>query len=260
MVAIDRKTDKPIEGVISKCQFFDQNNKDKKSTGECVTDNNGKCIINTIATKSFFTTVRQKYNCTAEANGYSKFVTANLKEVGDSMVLTFGMQKGADSKFKADDLFDKILVRDGELDVNVRLTIEELYKGRYDTAYIRVFINKKTNKVLRQIVYANKYRDDGWRTYNAASGASPDGPVDLNVLKISSDVSCQNKVLDRCLYEEVVGIEMAEELISKITSTYNSESEQYWKFKIESKSDRQEIIEIPLAAFVALEKKISQYK
>lgn len=266
-VVIDKKTNAPIPNIPVQCVFTDIVDYGKTSDGTCTTDEAGKCqmISISVGSNSFFSPSNVGANCSPWASAYSKEMrSSSHKKEGGGVATTYWLTAGAGDIFELDYYLRAMKVVDDDLEVTARITTPKVTDKRsIYSAYIRAFVDKKTNAASYQLVTTFDYHEQKARRYELATGGSPSGPVILNIRKISYDVSCDgpNKVNGLCRHWESVGVDIPEALVKETAAAFSPGSEaSIWKIRITSLSDNRETLEVPHAAFAALLAKVEQYR
>lgn len=266
-VVLDKKTNAPIPNIPVECTFTDVVDYGKTSQGTCTTDEAGKCqqISISVGSNSFFSPSNVQPDCSPKALAYSKEMrVSSRRKEGGGVETTFWLTAGAGDIFELDYYLREIKVVDDDLEVTARITTPKVTdsRSRY-SAYIRAFVDKKTNAASYQLVTTFDYHEQKARRYELATGGSASGPVILNIRKISYDVSCDgpNKVNGLCRHWESVGVDIPEAIVKETAAAFSPGSvASIWKMRITSLSDNRETLEIPHAAFAALLAKVEQYR
>lgn len=102
--------------------------------------------------------------------------------------------------------------------------------------FFRAFIDKKTGKVTYQLYQAMRYRDKGWRYYNRINYSTPDGVQSQPAIIISRDVDCTSSQYSGCKYEEHVAVNLSEDVMRGLASTYSPAKPTALVFKVSSQS------------------------
>lgn len=151
-----------------------------------------------------------------------------------------------------------VKIKDDDFESIATLTTENAHKNNAPR-FLRAFINKKNKKVIYQVYVSETYYDLSFRNYNQAKFISLNEPQLSQVVRISSNVDCSNKVSGNCRYFESIGFELDAKTFESIVDKYKSEPNGLWKYRVSSNSGHDLNAGLAYAEFAAIFKKIEDY-
>ena len=163
-----------------------------------------------------------------------------------------------DSVLSLDKTFfaDKITVKNDALETIVTVTSNKGRVAKYNLGegslknHLRAFISKKTGDIRCQVYSICRYNDDGWRFYHTANYETPAGPASIPLVQINRDVNCFRS-RPKCYYIEDVGFTISYSLLQSISSLYQAGGNDFWYYKLKSKSGRDMMFVFTLAEISA---------
>lgn len=174
--------------------------------------------------------------------GFARFLTATGLLVGAFSAQPAIAGKAEDEAIARSpaDATRYITIANDRLDTSITLSSEPFYLKKDGLLrvvnadqFMRAWIDKKTGKATFQVYIWARYGNN-WQNFNRATYTTSDGPVDAEVVNISSDVEGCSAY--GCTLREDFGFSVPEDVVRYAAEGAAAGTGERWEYRIYSKS------------------------